>query len=117
MRITHNISDIKESAGMLLVIFAALAITLSQSLFYAEFAKESVTAETEQATQEEDVELSAANDLLGSGGQLSLNHAWQFAITIPFDDFRDFTSTCLKAVDYNTQFKILFRAIISPKAP
>lgn len=117
MRKSQTIVKIKESGGMLLIILAALAITFSQSLFYMEFEKEHLVPDSEQTAQEEETELSASNDLLGSGGQVSLNHTWQFTITIPFDDFRDFTSTCLKAVDYNTQFKTLFRAIISPNAP
>lgn len=117
MRKPQSISKIKESGGMLLILLAALAITFSQSLYYTDFGSDDIIPDSEQTSQEEETQLSASNDLLGSGGQVSLNHSWQIAITIPFDDFRDFNSTCLKAVDYNTQFKILFRAIISPNAP
>ncbi len=119
MRIRNNIVDFKHSVGIILGVITALMITFSQSLYYVADSSELETPSKEQTSQEDDAEsvLTAQNDLLGSGGQQSISHTWHLNIIIPFDDFRDFTSECLKAVDYNTQFRTLFRTLISPNAP
>lgn len=120
MRSQNNITEFKYSVGILLGVITAIAIVFSQSFYYTQdstITKE--IAKTADPTSDEDssTQLTAGNDLLGLGGQFSISHIWHCTITIPFDDFRDFTSTCLKAVDYNTQFRTLFRTLISPNAP
>lgn len=122
MKRPSHIVNYKQSAGILTGIVAAIAILLSQSLYYTVAAQSlEDVQDTEQKASDDsstkEVQLTASNDLLGSGGQVSLEEPLQFTITISFDDFSDFTSTCLEAVDYNTQFRTLFRTLISPNAP
>ncbi len=117
-----NIVGLKYNAGILLGILAACTILFSQSFYYSlETVKSNVHVESQADdgggdAQEGDL-LSAANDMVSSVAQLSLEEVETFFIDIPLNVELDLSNLTEEAIDFDEFFRTLFRQIISPNAP
>lgn len=73
--------------------------------------------DTADGEEKENTQITAEKNLVASVSQLTIQHGWHFIAEIYFDDEQDYDITGLDVKKYNTWFRTLFRAIISPNAP
>jgi len=117
-----KIVGLKYNAGIFIGIVAALTILFSQSFCYSLDSVENAVHIEQQSDKGEGEHhdgdfLTAANDMVSSIAQLSLEKVATFIIEIPLNDEMDLSDLLEERIDFDEFFRTLFRQIISPNAP